>query len=132
MTIPQWLKDRLGTPARGRGCRAVKCIKCQASVLAGFDEDAMAQAVVVDPTPLSTMGEALALVQQRRTYRLGRYDEGLALWHRDHWQISAHPASEECIVLTDHVCGAGPLPGVEIKPLAKSDRKSPYSQDPPF
>lgn len=133
MTLPRWLRDRLGTPTRGRGCRATKCIVCRGDVLAGFDEDQCAALVIADPTPLSPLGEALALIEGRRSYRLERYKDGAALWFRSHWQIQGAPASTETIVLTDHKCGAPQLPGVEITPIPAAKMKTAVLyDDPPF
>lgn len=131
MSLSRWLVERLGTPTRGRGCRHTKCIVCSSDVLAGFDEDKMAQAVVVDPTPLDTEGEALALLDKRRSYELKRHGQGLALWYRDRYDISARPASDVDIVMTDHRCGAAKLPSVEIKPAPKKEGL-PYDAEPPY
>lgn len=134
MSLPKWLRDRIGEPIRGRGCKAVKCIKCQADVLAGFDEDHCASIVIADPTPLSPLGEALALIENRRSYELCRHGAGLALWIRDHWQIAGRPASAETIIVTDHKCHAAKLPSVEIVPIATAAAKSRllYDATPPF
>jgi hypothetical protein len=134
VTLPRWLKDRIGEPTRGRGCRATKCLVCKSDVLAGFDDDFAARAVVVDPMPLSPLGEALALIENRRSYELGRYGAGLALSLRDHWQIAGRPASDETIVLTDHRCGAPSLPAVEIPKVAAGSGKKglAYDDEPPF
>jgi hypothetical protein len=93
-----------------------------------------AKAVVVDPTPLAPLGEALALIEGRRSYQLLRHNQGLALWVRDHWQIAGSPASDETIVLTDHRCGGAKLPEVEITPISagKAKKGLPYDAEPPF
>lgn len=134
MTIPTWLKDRLGTPTRNRGCKATKCaFGCRQDVLAGFDEDDMALPAIVDPVPLAPLGEALARLQQRKTYRLARHNQGLALWVRTALEISNHPASDEWIVVAEHKCHAPPLPSVDIEPLPVGAKKGlPYDAEPPF
>ena len=133
MTIPIWLKQRLGNPKRGRGCRATKCIVCKTDILAGFDEDQMALPAIADPVPLSRIGEALACVEGRKTYKLDRLGEGLALWVRNALHIRSHPASEETIVLADHICNRSPLPSIEIKPAPSLAKKGlPYDAEPPF
>lgn len=131
MSLPRWLSERIGTPTRGRGCRHTKCLVCQSDVLAGFDEDRCALAVVVDPAPLTALSEALALLDGRRSYELKRLNQGLALWYRDWHDISARPASDANIVMTDHKCGAAKLPSVEIKPAPKKEGL-PYDAEPPF
>jgi len=107
---------------------------CKADVLAGFDEDHCASAVIADPYPLSALGEALALLENRRSYELRRHNDGLALWVRDHWQIGGSPASDEVIVLTDHVCGKAKLPDVKIPTVKPGMKKKglPYDDEPPF
>lgn len=133
MNVPKWLKDRIGVPTRGRGCKATKCLVCQQSILAGLDEDQMAMPALVDPIPLSPLGEALALMDGRHTYKLARHKQGLALWRRTHFNIRAHPASEETIVVADHKCGGPKFPAVEIQSLpARSKKGLPYDDEPPF
>jgi len=104
---------------------------CKGDVLAGLDEDKCALAAVVDPTPLSPLGEALALMDGRKSYELKRHNSGLALWYRHAWHISRFPASDQVIVLSDHRCGSAKLPGVEIKPLP-GKVGLPYDAEPPF
>ena len=132
MTLSRWLRDRLGTPARGRGAKATKCLVCKADILAGPDEDQMALPAVVDTTPLSPWGEAAARIQGRRTYRLHRHKEGLALTVRMALNITNHPASDEMIVLADHKCHTPELPSVEIRPAPEKTRGIAYDNDPPF
>lgn len=134
MTLPNWLKERIGTPTRGRGAKPARCIVCRADVLAGMNEDTSAFATITDPIPLSPLGEALALLDGRRTYRLARHNQGLALWVRTHWDIQGHPASDENITLTDHKCGAPPLPTITIKPIPLTQPKKSliYDNNPPF
>jgi len=134
MTIPEWLKERLGIPTRGRGVRHTRCLVCNADVLAGFDEDACAKPAIVDPHPLSVIGELLALLEDRRTYRLDQHGQGMALWHRSHWQIKGSPASDTVLVLTDHRCGGSQFPGVEITKSRSLFAASGLSSDatPPF
>ena len=134
MSLPKWLKERLGTPTRNRGCRHVKCaFGCRGDVLVGFDEDDMALPAIVDPVPLSALGEALARVEGRRTYRLGRHKEGLALWYRNAMHIRNHPAGTETIVVADHVCGVRPLPSVEISlNLPQGAKKGLPYDEPPY
>ncbi len=133
MALPAWLRQRLGKPTRGRGAVAAKCIVCKASILIGMSEDAAAFRALVDPVALSPLGEALARIDGRKTYVLGKYDEGLALWERTHWQIESQKASPEVWVLADHKCGGLKFPAVEI-PALSAPMKQPVSDDnePPF
>ena len=127
--LPGWLAQRLGTPTRGRGVKATSCIVCHRPILVGMSEDVAAHRALVDPMALSPTGEALALIDGRCTYQLGKYDQGLALWQRDSSQIAGKSASAECIVLTDHKCGGPQFPAIEI-PLTA--RKESVPNDPPF
>lgn len=134
MAIPKWLRSRLGTPAKGRGCRCVRCIVCRSDLVVGLDNDTCASRAICDPVPLSVIGEALALLDGRRTYELSRHGSGLALYHRDHWQISGRHASDTCIVLADHKCGTPPLPSIKIQPAPLTTPKNSliYDNEPPF
>lgn len=133
MAIPKWLKQRIGTPTRGRGCKATKCaFGCRQDVLAGPDEDQMAVAAIVDPIPLSALGEALARMSGRPTYTLGRHNEGLALWLRNALDIANHPASDEVIVVAAHKCHTPELPSVEIQSGPAKTKGLAYDNEPPF
>jgi hypothetical protein len=132
MSLPKWLRESLGTPTRGRGAKAAKCIVCKADVIVGFDEDACARAVVVDPHPLSELGEALALIEGRRSYLLAVQGEGMALWVRDQWQIAGTGASDKVWVFTDHKCHTVPFPGVKVSAWRRrAVAKVPSDTDPP-
>jgi hypothetical protein len=98
-----------------------------------MSEDVAAQMALVDPYPLSPLGEMLALIDGRKTYQLGKYDEGLALWQRDKWQIAGRAAGPDWIILTDHKCeSTARFPSVEI-PLLPGKQDGPIEDnDPPF
>jgi hypothetical protein len=96
-----------------------------------MSEDIAAHLALADPYPLSPLGEWLALEDKRRTYQLGKYDRGLALWERDHWRIAGRPAGPDWIILTDHKCESTiKFPTVEV-PLS-APRKGQEDDDPPF
>lgn len=104
-------------PARPRKCR-----HCKAPVLAGLDDELCGFPTTVDPTPLSPIGEALALLAGRTTYRL---DKDQQLWRRDRWQIAGQPAGTvdrlfPHDVVASHSCGAPPLPSIESQLQPKS------------
>lgn len=112
-----------------RNAASRKCRSCKTPVLIGPNDDLAAFIVTVDPTPLSLLGEALALLAGRDTYHLratrggGRY-----LNRRDRWQIAGQPAgSSERLwpfdVVAGHVCNSPPLPGIESQLPSKSERK---------
>lgn len=132
MELPTWLQQRLGEPSKRRGAKAAKCIKCFKPILVGMSEDVMAHVALVDPIALSPLGEALALIDGRNTYQLGKYDRGLALWQRDHWRIAGRAAGPDWIILTDHKCeSTAKFPSVEI-PLLTSKNESVLENEPPF
>ena len=132
MELPTWLQQRLGKPSRRRGAKGTQCIVCHRPILVGMSEDVAAQLALVDPIPLSPLGEMLALIDGRKSYQLGKYDEGLALWERDRWAIAGHAAGPDWIILTDHKCeSTAKFPSVEI-PLSASQKGSVEDDDPPF
>ena len=63
-----WLLARRAEWARAATLRP--CRTCRGTVLAGLDSDSAGIPVYCDPTPLSEMGEAVALLQGRITYDL--------------------------------------------------------------
>jgi hypothetical protein len=82
---------------------------------------------------LSALGEALALIGGRRSYRLDRHKAGLALWARSHWDISGSPASELVWVVAEHKCYTAKLPAIEIAPAPVQSANQGLSYDePPF
>ena len=129
MTLPAWLKDRIGAPTR-RNAAARRCRTCKAATLTGLDEDLCAFQATVDPTPLTPLGEALALLGGRHTYELRRSVTGVALWRRTRRRISADIASEQCLVVADHECYSPPLPYVVVP--ASKKRKAISDDLPPF
>jgi hypothetical protein len=104
MNLPTWLKDRLGAPTY-RGVQAHRCPHCHGHILTGYDEDWTALKVDVDPTPLTALGEAMALLDNRGSYHLRTYKTGFALWRRDHWQIAGSRNYPRGDVVTRHECG---------------------------
>lgn len=115
--IPDWLLKHLETigamgPDRiGRAARLHHCKDCGRYILTGLDNDLCAGVAHADPTPLSPLGEALALVGNRRTYTLHQASGRLELQLRDHWQIKGGPAGTTHDVLPEHTCEAVDLPG---------------------
>lgn len=113
MSVPQWLAQQLVSAGHwdvtgvGRSARGRRCRDCGEWVLAGLDGDRCAEAVHVDPTPLSALGEAVAQVGGRSTYALRREGPGFRLDHRHRWAIAANPAGtpgQRYDVVAAHVC----------------------------
>lgn len=93
-----------------------RCPTCKASVLVGLNDDLAAFQVVVDPTPLTPIGEALALLAGRPTLHLHTdHTHRRYLARRDRWHIKGQPAGSidrlyPFDVVAEHVCNADPLP----------------------
>ena len=128
MTLPGWLRDRIGTPTY-RGVTHHRCRTCKAQILEGLDEDVCAFRATVDPDPLTPLGEALALIADRRTYELRRHSRGWALWHRDRWQITGRVAGSKYLVVADHQCHTAKLPTIPTPPRVK---KAKANDEPTF
>ena len=64
--------ERTGRMVAGatRRARAATCRGCGAKVLDGLDADVCALVATVDPTPLTAIGEVLAVLDGRRTFTL--------------------------------------------------------------
>jgi hypothetical protein len=100
MTIPAWLQQHIR--ANKRTATLTQCRKCGAPILTGLDNDRAALTAKTDPTPLTPLGETIALLQGRTTYNLTTTSNRKELHHRDQWQIRTprkHP------VLPEHRCG---------------------------
>lgn len=121
--------------ARGRTCR-----KCRAPILAGLDGDSCAQSVEVDPTPLTAIGEAMALLGGRGTWQLVRRGggrDGHELIRRDRDLIRSWPAGltegRAYDVLPRHKCRDNSLD--QFMMPSRFETKADYaalSDDPPF
>lgn len=138
--IPRWLQTHLETIGAanpdgiGRTARITRCRSCHQPVIAGLDADRAAGPATVDPTPLSTLGEALALATGRTTYTL-RTQPRLQLDHRYAIAIRHNPAdhlTNNRDVVADHTCGADPLPTRPSR-LDQTERaRVPADAPPPF
>lgn len=117
--IPDWLArhledtGKLGPDRIGRAARLHRCKHCGRHILTGLDNDMCASVANADPTPLSPLGEALALIGGRTTYALHQATDRLELQVRDRWQITGAPAGTRYDVLPAHTCDAVDLPVVE-------------------
>jgi hypothetical protein len=106
--IPAHLADAAAHDAIGRRAKHRLCGQCQAVVLVGLDADRCAGEAHTDPDPITGIGEVLALLAGRATYRLRRAGR-LQLDHRTRWHIAGEPA-DHVDVVAEHRCGAPPLP----------------------
>ena len=89
-------------PARRHRCRT-----CRTWTLRGLDEDQCAHTTLVDPTPLTAAGEAVARLLGLVSYDL---DTTGTLWRRTQYDITARPAESNDplfpgTVVVEHQCG---------------------------
>lgn len=113
----------------GRRAQARGCNRCRGRIITGWDGDVCALIAEVDPTPLSTLGEALAQLQGRRTYTLASEGGRLVLNDRTPGRIGHRPAGTGHFdVMPEHRCGAAPLPEL---PSVLTDRSAALPLDAP-
>ena len=98
--IPAWLQRSQTGTTRAASIRL--CPKCRAPILTGLDADICALTVRADPTALTPLGEAIALLQGRATYNLADGPGRKELDRRDRWRITA-PRKHH--VFPEHRCG---------------------------
>lgn len=113
-----------------------RCRKCNEVVIVGLDDDVCAAETYADPTPLSTLGEVVTLLEGRRTVALASEGGRRVLHIRDDFQIRGRPAGStpRWDVLRAHRCGSPPLPEALTAPTsfpsATADRLPPGSPAP--
>lgn len=144
MGVPQWLAQHLINAGHwdvnglSRNARGRRCRDCGDWVLAGWDADRCAGTAYVDPTPLSALGEAMALVGGLDTYLLRRHEgRTFRLDRRHRWAIASKPAGHPGLrgdVVAEHQCNApGPTgPLVTESVLRTAYKEIDYDLSPPF
>lgn len=113
-----WLRDHLIRSGHmtedgvTRKARIRTCPTCHHQILVGLDDVQCALEVHADPMPLSPVGEAVALLSNRRTVNLRREGGGWVIDRRDDHDIAATPAgtATRTDVLGQHHCATGPPP----------------------
>jgi hypothetical protein len=108
--MPTWLVRRLDNAGyidarmgASRKARSFQCPECKRGVLRGLDADMCARTAEADPTPLTTEGEALAVLMGAATYELRWLVDHYELDQRDQWRIKGRPAGKPGIeVLVEH------------------------------
>jgi len=98
--IPTWLEATVGDIWRSARLRT--CPRCGAPVLAGLDAPVAALPVRADPTPLTVLGEAFALLDGRPTFDLSDAAGRKELTYRAPEQIGG---PRKYPVLAAHRCG---------------------------
>jgi hypothetical protein len=139
--MPQYLIDRLDRAgwidaAMGatRQARATRCNGCHQAVIRGLTNFPGALAVDADPRPLTALGEALCLIQRRRTYELRHFPPAdYDLDARDQWRRKERPAgaTRNVDVLALHLCGNPPPGPYAATMLLERSHKDP-GDEPPF
>lgn len=123
--VPAWiLAQRAGEAFRSAGL--TRCTHCRAAILYGLDADLCALSVRADPTPLTLLGEVLALMDGRATYSLVTADGRKLLDIRDEWMIAG---TRRWPVLPAHKCGASLV--AHIEHIAQRHRYA-IPAEPPF
>ena len=135
MTMPAWLQRHLENTGRlnadgiRRNAHARTCTRCGCTILTGLDANTCALAADADPTPISPLGEAVALLAGSRTYDLVCTGQRTELNHRDRHNIAG---PRRWPVLASHRCGtqwpADPNPPI---PLGMR-HPQPTPEGPPF
>lgn len=120
-----------------RKARPRRCRRCNDVVVIGLDATQCAIEVHVDPQPLNSLGELLALAEGRRTLSLVATAGGRVLEPRRPEDIRRLPPATPGIredVLREHRCGTGPPPPPAIcsSAFVASLTALPPNSPPPF
>lgn len=119
-----------------RRARAVLCRHCRRAVMLGITAIPGGLTIQADPSPLSRLGEALALMTGRRTVELRWVGDRYEIDLRDHFRIRGSPAGTNGVdVLVVHDCAqAQGLPFVYAESVLRDHelRSIPLPIDPPF
>ncbi len=99
--IPTWLAATHGDIWRSARLRT--CPRCGAPILAGLDASPAGLPVRADLTPLTTAGEAVALLSGRATFDLSDAAGRKELNHR---QCEHIKGPRKYPVLAEHACGS--------------------------
>lgn len=144
MGVPQWLAQNLidaghwDVNGLGRNARGRRCRDCGDWVIAGWDADRCAGTAHIDPTPLTALGEAMALIDGRSTYMLRRHEgRTLRLDHRHRWAIASKPAGhpdQRGDIVAEHRCHApDPTGPLVTESVLRTDRQEiDHEQAPPY
>lgn len=136
--IAPWLRDHLvrigawNIDGVGRKARASQCDQCRAWVLVGLDGDRCAGVAVAEATPTDTLGEVVAILAGRLTYRMYAIGSRIELDYRSPMHIAgAKKPGVDIDVHAEHRCGH-PLPAVaSVQPMSRLTSAN-YDGDPPF
>lgn len=134
-----WLIDRLIQAGNltetglSRRARPRPCLRCRTWTIAGLDADQCALEAHCDPTPLTPLGEVLALAQGRRTLELATTGGRLQLEQRWADHITGHPAGAgRYDVLATHDCEQPPIPAAYTAPSTFTPPHRATTEEPGF
>lgn len=136
--MDSWLLDHLiraghvtetGLARRAR----IRTCECGERVLAGLDAEVCAFEVHADPMPLTALGEALALIDGRRTFAVHHEGGRYVLDWRDGHSITEAPAGTQPRedVLRGHRCRTSPPTGSQVAPSSFVKSTPPLPADAP-
>lgn len=142
MSSSTWLRDHLiragHMTEKGltRRAKIRHCARCGLALLTGLDAEMCALEAACDPSPLSPLGEALALVEGRRTWALHSEGGRWVLDRRDEDEIASEPAASHLRqdVLRQHRCESGAPTGQLTAPTTfpETTPPQPPNSPPPF
>lgn len=133
-SMPAWLKSHLVetgvlTPSGlGRKAQLRRHKHCGLPTLTGLDGDLCAFEVSCDLGELTAQGEALALLEGRRTFEVSKRGE---LYYRQHWAIKSRPAGGSTPVLAQHICES-PIPATWCVPPLRPAARQSTTEEMPF
>lgn len=139
---PKWLVNHLVATGHltetgaTRRARIRPCPNCHDLILVALDGDRCAFEAHVDPDPLTALGEALAVIDNRHTWTLRRSGDGYVLDPRDATSIAYRPAGTEprADILRQHRCHTAPVPAQLAAPtsFAEAHPHTHTDDHPPF
>lgn len=123
---------RLTETGLSRRARPRPCARCGIWTIAGLDADRLALEAHCDPTPLTALGEVVALAAGRRTLELVRTRGRLELEQRWADHIADQPAgTTRGDVLATHQCHQ-PIPDTWTSPSVHVTTTPTITDRPPF
>lgn len=123
---------RLTETGLSRRARPRPCPRCGTWTIAGLDADRCALEAHCDPTPLTALGEVIALASGRRTLELVRTRGRLELEQRWADHIADQPAgTTRGDVLATHLCHQ-PIPSAWTRPSTHIPPVRPAADQPDF
>jgi len=99
-----------------RKARLSKCAKCHCMVLIGIDEGIAEE---VDPIPLTTVGEVLAVMDRRKTFG---FTVAGVIYHRNAGRMKTDARWKLPIIVAKHKCGMPLVSAIDIDKVPMMNR----------